>query len=208
MEDTVIIGLSGAQRTGKTTLAKAWSEKTGMPYVTISAGKVIASKGWECKDIRDPLVRIDIQAALVEECDRIFQGRKEPFISDRTPIDVAAYLLADMGQERLPLDRETQVMEMIEDCIDITNVCFGGLIICPPVLPYIEELGKPLENNAYQAHIHALILGLAGDDRVNITHWYLGRKCLDMEVRLNAVGAVYAGLIQDAVLTAEVAEFH
>jgi hypothetical protein len=198
-----MIGLSGTHRTGKTTLAKAYAELAEIPYVTISVADVLLSKGWDCKDVKDPSVRVYLQEALVERCDRVFSDERGVFVSDRTPADVSAYLLADMNQNRLSDIEENKVMSMVEACIDITNGRFGTTLVLPPVLPWVSEPGKPLENRAYQMHIQHLILGSLNDQRCTVRTWYLDPAILDLEERLDVVAGIHEDLLESEFYAAE-----
>ena len=89
------IGFSGCHRTGKTTQAVALSELQGIPLVESCASKVFknskfrASKSLSLKDrlaIQDEILDIQHQKWL----------EVPEFISDRTPLDMIAYMLKEI----------------------------------------------------------------------------------------------------------------
>lgn len=89
------IGLCGAQGTGKTTLAKAYSEVSGIPYIDAKVGDFLNEIGVDLSRSDMPIVeRMKAQlmvaghiASITEAPDLLKTG----FIIDRTPIDVMAY---------------------------------------------------------------------------------------------------------------------
>lgn len=180
-----MIGLAGAHRTGKTTVAKEFAEKTGMPYYTISASDVIASMGLTCDQIMDLDTRLNVQEALVMKCDEVFGDavKNAPFIADRTPLDVAAYLLADAGQE-LSDPQIQKINKLVSDCFTITNGAFQAVMYVPMGIPYKWEPGKPLPNSAYQYHIGSIILGLLGDVKNQVPYWFYTKEAANVTQRI------------------------
>ena len=94
--------LCGAHRTGKTTLAKAFSNYSGMPFVQTGASHVFADMGLDPK-VDYPLeVRLDIQKRILESFEKQCSSVKtKHFITDRTPIDFMAYMMADIQRENV-----------------------------------------------------------------------------------------------------------
>ena len=191
-----MIGLTGAHRTGKTTLAKAWAKENDAEYVALP--KVIEAMGLEPKDINTLGVRLKVQRKLVEACHDTFSNKRAMFISDRTPLDVAAYTLAD-GSMDMTLSQQQEMVSIVEDCIDITNSCFKMLALLQPGIPYVSEPGKPLFNVAYQEHIHSLIVGFLSDPRVEISWWHFPRIQLDHDERMDGLDFVYHDVSRMAV---------
>lgn len=199
-----MIGLCGAHRTGKTTMAKAWAERSGVEFVTISASEVIKNiTGGSCGEITDIETRLKVQRGLVQACDRAFLRRKNIFVTDRTPLDVAAYTMAEAQQNNLSMDQQREVVEIVEDCIDITNASFGALLMIYPGLPYVVEEGKPPMNTAYQEHISSLITGFLADYRMKVNWWHIRREVADLDDRVGGLGAVYEALTEDFTYEAE-----
>ncbi|MEI9600046.1 AAA family ATPase [Moellerella wisconsensis] len=86
------LGLTGAQGTGKTTLAKALSEKTGVPYFDANVRGIIKKHGFNLREPMSVLDRFKMQTLIAKE---LFEGYPdENFITDRTPVDVIAYTMA------------------------------------------------------------------------------------------------------------------
>lgn len=191
-----MIGLAGTHRTGKTTLAKLWAEQNDIEYITPDVSGVIKTFGMECGDIKTIDDRLKIQRRLVEACDKTFLRKTGVFITDRTPLDVAAYTMADAVQHMSKSQAE-ELNDIVEDCISITNATMGSIIFLQPGIPFVEERGKPPENVAYQEHIHSLTLGLAQDDRTQVSLWSVPRRVTSMEERLEAISGVYSEIMEE-----------
>lgn len=181
------IGLCGAHRSGKTTLARDFSVGSGMPYVTLSASEVIASLGLSFMEIKTLDQRLAVQQALVDKCEAVFRDQREPFVSDRTPMDIAAYLMAEAMKDGATPAQQAKIMELLKRCWDIGNETVGVYFLVPPDLPYVAEPGKPDENKPYQEHIHLLIYGLLADERNHRGYWYLRRGAHELDRRVGAV---------------------
>lgn len=198
-----MIGLTGTHRTGKTTLAKAWAEKNDVEYLPLNVADVIQEEtGVDCANLTSMDLRLKAQRKLVEACDRTFLRRKTLFISDRTPLDVAAYTLGAVAMDMTPAQAQ-EVMQIVTDCIDITNSSFQSLVLVQPGIPYVSEPGKPPMNVAYQDLIHTLIVGLLKDGRLNVEQWRMPRRNVDIETRLSGLDSVHDGLTDTATYESE-----
>lgn len=196
------IGLAGTHRVGKTTLAKEWCENEGVDYVTPDVRGTIAKIGLECADVNDTDTRIEVQRAVVQSCREAFLDRKTMFVTDRTPMDVAAYTMADCHQQMTPA-QSSAMMDLIDDCYHIHNSSMAVAMLIYPGIPWVDEPGKPPFNVAYQEHIHALILGLMKDLR-NDVHWFqIGRKETDPERRMIAMDELRRVVLHPAITQAE-----
>ena len=197
-----MIGLAGTHRTGKTTLAKAWAEQNNIEYITPDISGTIASMGLQCTDIHDIDVRIKVQRKLVEACDKLFLRQRGMFITDRCPLDVAAYTLADCHQH-MTQQQAKEMNEIVLDCISITNSVFHSICVVQPGIPFVPEAGKGPENIAYQEHVHSLVLGLVQDERVTVGWWSIPRWNVEHEGRMDALDDVHGAVIENATYEAE-----
>lgn len=204
-----MIGLCGAHRTGKTTLAKAFSEKTGIPFLSLSFSTAILKEmGLSSLDqINSIEQRLYYQLARMEMTEKALTGWREAFIADRTPLDVAAYTMADFGQ--VMSDKQIEVAHrIVTDAHRITNQRFRGLLLIYPGIAYEADPDKPLPNTAYQEHIHTLVTGLMTDTECQVSWWYLHRKLTDFDDRLLSLEGVYADLVKGAVALSSVSTHH
>ncbi|MDC9581929.1 AAA family ATPase [Xenorhabdus sp. PR6a] len=86
------LGLCGAQGSGKTTLAKTFSEQTGVPYFDAGVRHILKRNGFDCRAEMTLPEYFRMQKTV---CKELFASYPtESFVTDRTPIDVMAYTLA------------------------------------------------------------------------------------------------------------------
>lgn len=200
------LGVCGTHRVGKSTLVKKWAKKNDIEFIPLDVSGVIKQTvGTYCDGVNDLDTRLTAQRALVDACHERFMYRRTPFITDRTPMDVAAYTMADMMQGSMTDDQQAEAMEIIESCIDITNFAFTGMVLLFPSehIPF-----KPVETSAapnipYQWHIHYLIHGILNDPRVDTSFWYMGPDIHKLKDRMSAMDAIYEALIEDDVELAQ-----
>lgn len=184
-----MIGLCGAHRTGKTTLAKAFAEKHGeYSLLQTSASQVFKDMGLD-PAVDYPLsVRMDVQERILASFEvqyRSFAGRK--FITDRTPIDMLAYTLADVRQEPMSPELTERIARYRRDCIRLTNEFFSVLVVVQPGLPVKDGEGKASLSPAYIEHIASLVLGITVSEDVQAAHFYVPRRTLELSRRIACV---------------------
>lgn len=187
-----MIGACGAHRCGKTTLAQAFAEQHNIPFVRTSGTEVFALIG------KDPKVdypiedRIVIQEAILFAFERQYAAARSMspvWISDRTPIDLASYMLADV--KRGTFAGQPGLAEMVNGyvsrCIEATNQWFSTVVLVQPGIKLVEEAGKAPACPAFIEHLNALQLGLLLDERLLSRHYMIPRKVTDLTDRVDAV---------------------
>jgi hypothetical protein len=179
------IGVCGSHRTGKTTLAEAFSQRTGMPFLKTVTSKVFQQYGIDPSMPMDFKKRLGIQHKILDAAEKIWQTEKEQFITDRTPLDMMAYTLADIqGTTEVNFD---ELEGYLARCIDVTNTFFALLVLVQPGIPLLHEEGKAALNEGYLEHLNYMILGLCNDDRVRGTFVYLHRAMTSLDDRVDTV---------------------
>lgn len=201
-----MIGLAGAHRTGKTTLAKAWAKQEDIDFVTISTTRVFEELALTPQTTTTAAARLQVQRALVQRCDEVFIGRRTAFISDRTPLDVAAYTLADAVQGFYTPHQQQEVQKIITDCIDICNAAFKTVLLIKPdpAIGYRAEKGKPDADSAYQEHVDLLIHGMLADERFTRPYFVMGAGMPDLDERTEALGNMRDMVIEDDVSISQI----
>jgi hypothetical protein len=100
--------------------------------------------------------RLWIQHKILDAAEKIWEAEKEQFITDRTPLDMMAYTLADIqGTTEVNFD---ELEGYLARCIDVTNTFFALLVLVQPGIPLMHEKGKAALNE-YLEHL-SVILGL------------------------------------------------
>lgn len=183
-----MIGLCGAQRVGKSTLAGAFSEATGIPALYTSASGVFEGLGLDPKADYPLAQRLDIQRRILEHIEQQYRSVESGvFIADRTPIDMMAYTLADVQRSNVPSELEGVIESYLSDCIEVSNSVFSILMVIQPGIKVVEEAGKAPGSFSYTEHINHLVMGLVVSENVESAHYYIPRSMTSMQKRIEAL---------------------
>lgn len=179
------IGLCGAHRVGKTTLAQALSCELNIPFLKTSTSEQFKKHMLSPSEPMNFDKRLFIQREILQAGKQVWDTDVDKFITDRTPLDMAAYTLADInGVTQVDFK---ELKSYINDCFDATQHYFSTLVIIPPGIPLVHEEGKAALNEAYIEHIHTLIVGLCHDERFPKRVFALRRNMLSLDERLNEI---------------------
>ena len=182
-----MIGLSGAHRTGKSSLARAFAEKHGIPFVETSASQVFKDLGIDPAATHDFSTRLTVQEEILKRFDAMYAKYPGEAITDRTPLDMLAYTLAEAVGNAVSQEDQARFKKYIESCIFVTNRRFSTILVVQPGIPVVWAEGKAALNDAYIEHLNSLILGLACDERIKPAHFYIPRDMTDMDERISAL---------------------
>ncbi|OYQ62454.1 AAA family ATPase [Pseudanabaena sp. SR411] len=179
------LGLCGAHRTGKTTLAIAIASHLNIPFVRTTTSQVFAQLGLDPAEPMDFTTRLFVQNHVLDAAEQVWQSSASPFISDRTPIDMIAYTLGDIqGKTDVDIDLLNQY---IDRCFASTNQFFQNLAIIQPGIPLVYEEGKAALNAAYIEHINVLVIGLCSDRRLKANVFCNARDVIDIDLRISNI---------------------
>ncbi|MEA5488622.1 MULTISPECIES: AAA family ATPase [Pseudanabaena] len=179
------LGLCGAHRTGKTTLAIAISSHLNIPFVRTTTSQVFAQLGLDPAEPMDFQTRLFVQNHVLDAAEQVWQNSATPFVSDRTPIDMIAYTLGDIqGKTEVDFDLLSQY---IDRCFASTNQFFQNLAIIQPGIPLVYEEGKAALNAAYIEHINVLVIGLCNDSRLKTNVFCNARDAISIDLRINNI---------------------
>jgi hypothetical protein len=184
------IALIGAHRSGKSTLARAYAQRRNIPFVETSVSAIWRELGLDPAVTHDFETRLTVQEEILKRIDALY-GRFAglDFITDRSPLDMAAYTLADAIGDRVPAGCQERLAKYVNACFEVTNRRIGMVFLIQPGIPLVEEPGKAAINAGYIEHLNSLILGLSVDERLTSNHFYLPRTMLDFEARMQALVA-------------------
>jgi hypothetical protein len=182
-----VIGLAGSQRTGKSTLAKAYAEESGVKFIATGASATFARLGLDPKKDYDFATRLRTQREILADCDRLYDSAGVRFITDRTPIDFLGYTLADVTRENVRGKLEVELQRYVDDCYACANKHFTVLILVQPGIALVEAEGKAPASPSYMAHVNALMLGLMADEALQADHYKIPRRAIELEIRISAV---------------------
>ena len=161
------IGICGAHRTGKTTLAKALAKALNMPFVEIGTSAIFAKNNLDPAKPMDFRTRLYIQQQILKHAVEVWLGMDKPFICDRTPIDMMAYTLAEVQGDTLDRQTEQELLDYLVQCRISLDRDFGALVLVPPAIPIVDAIGKASPSPNYINHIHLLCLGLYNQSSID-----------------------------------------
>jgi hypothetical protein len=181
------IGLAGAHRTGKTTLAQAVSRTRGIPFAKTDTAALFKQRGLTPCQSLDFKTRLQIQQHILTAAFEIWETQPATFITDRTPLDFMAYTLADIqGATEVNF---TSLEKYLEGCFEVTNKIFTMLVVIQPAIPLVYEEGKAALNKAYLEHLNTIIVGLCHDERLTCPAFIMERRTTCLEDRIYALEA-------------------
>ncbi|HXG86131.1 MAG TPA: hypothetical protein VNI84_19075 [Pyrinomonadaceae bacterium] len=179
------LGFCGAHRTGKTTLAGIIAMRTGKPFVQTNTSGIFRQNGLDPALPLNFKARIDIQKQILLSYEEIWRWQPGSFITDRTPIDLMAYTLADVqGSTEVNFDELERYMKR---CFEVTNEYFDVLVILQPGIELMPAEGKAKLSRAYIEHLNSLILGLCYDGRIECNVMCINREMTDLDTRANKI---------------------
>lgn len=187
-----MIGLSGAHRTGKTTLAMRFAQEQDIPFIRTSASEVYRQCGM------DPAVdypigfRVSVQEAILHTFERQYaeaQKLSKLWIADRTPIDLASYMLADIQRATVAEQPvlANHINDYVQRCLKATNRWFGIVVLVQPGIATVNAEGKALACPAFMEHLNQLQMGLMMDERLGSRHYFIPRRYVALSERMQAL---------------------
>lgn len=195
------IGLCGAHRTGKTTLARAYAKRADMAFIETSTSAIFKELGFDPKVDYDFATRLYIQRKVLEGMNMAYCKADRLFITDRTPIDALAYTLADVQRANVTDGKLLAELERYQrDCFEVLNRHFAMIMVIQPGIPLKDEEGKAPINVPYIEHLNFLVLGLTVSEAVKCRHFYIPRSLIDLESRMDALD-YSANKVNDAHLS-------
>lgn len=160
------IGFAGAHRTGKTTTARAIARIATSPFVETQTTALAHKLGFDMNAADDFGARIDFQVAVLRMLTESYEAAGPKFVSDRTPLDAAAYLLAEVQAKTGNAVTQDLVLQYVDQAVALTKRFFDVVILVPPAIAVEPVDGKPLVNAAFQEHHHLIVRGLAWGSRL------------------------------------------
>lgn len=195
----MMLGLAGAHRTGKTTLAQRFADVSGYTMIETKVSDIFYEYGLDPREHYSLEKRLWVQLRILERLEAVYAANRTYAVFDRTPIDLAAYMLADVS--RLPVSPYTdrEVAEYLESCLIVTNRYFSGVVVIQPGIPVVEDITKAPASSSYMEHINALCLGLVSSPHLKRTQAYsLSRYCIDLDDRCECLINIVSQLPEPA----------
>jgi hypothetical protein len=191
---TMLYGLVGAHRVGKTELGRRLSDEYEFAFHETRMSDALQALGIDPQADMPFEHRLKVQEALLETLligyaqARQDHPGEDVIIVDRTPLDVLAYTMADLQRETLKSGSLNDLMgQHVVRAFQTTNFNFAGLTLVQPGIPLIPDPGKAPANTHYQEAIAAQMLGVVCHPRNNVNSLILSRKKLSYKSRISAI---------------------
>lgn len=189
-QDGLGFGLAGAHRTGKTTLCE-YLHKTNpaIPFVRTSTKEAAAKFGFDVNNPGSYEQRLDWQEYLLDLYGRLFDQQGTAFFTDRTPLDLASYLIAEVPTGEIDPDWDRRTQRYLDRCIEMADRHFALIALIQPGIPHVQVEGAPLPNVAYQEKLNLILIGLGNHQGYNGRFAVVNRQITDMKQRANLIAA-------------------
>lgn len=194
-----MIGLAGAHRTGKTSLARESARALGLPFVETSVSEIFRNMGLDPAEPMDFQTRLIVQSVVLKVCQENWARETAGFLSDRTPIDMLAYTMAEVKGETLDYTTEALLAKYLRDCINAANRHFSLIMLVQPGIPIVAAPGKAALSIGYMEHLNALMAGFLVRKDLSASTVFLRRDTLDMQDRINCVIHSYKRIIKSSL---------
>lgn len=192
-----MIGIMGAHRVGKSSLAKAYAEKHGIKFIETPVSSIFKELGYDPAGVFDFATRLEIQEVILDRLEALYAlYAGQNVIVDRTPIDMMAYTLAEVHGHAVAPEEQARLARYIERCFEVVNKRFTLLLLIQPGIPIVPAPGKAPLSPAYIEHLNSLMLGLGCDQRVKVPHYYMLRHVTAMEDRVDRLNGVVSKAYQ------------
>jgi len=185
------LGLSGSHRTGKSTLARAFAEYEGIPFVQTTASAVFKAMGVSPSETLPMGKRLEVQRRILDEFDRLYSNAgAQLFVTDRTPIDLMAYTMVEIGQAMLTPKDERALYDYTDDCMQVLNRHFSTVVLVSPAIPLIAEEGKASLSRPFIDHLALVIEGLCLMPQVAPKVYRIPRFQVDIADRVESLCSI------------------
>ena len=201
------IALSGSHRTGKTTLARAYAEREGIPFVQTTTSKVFEQMGLNPAVTQPLSKRIEVQQRILDTLDKQYAGAGQGmFIADRSPLDCIGYTMVELGQGKMTIKNEKLLSAYFADCIACANQHFSIIAVVRPAIAAVNEPGKASLGKHYIDHLATIINGLATRSDLQARTFSIPLGAITVPQRVEALGKIVDKAIRDHRANLDLAE--
>ena len=183
------VGFCGSHRVGKTTLAEELAKAKYYPFIRTPTTKVAEDFGVDVSKPMNWATRMAFQWKVLEAYNTQFATAfetREPWVTDRTPLDLIMYTMADARAEGEDVD-PVELERYVSACYDTMNAYFGIVIHVPPGIPLVPAPGKAALNPVYIELLNMIVFSSMYSHRLNedIVKVHLDSDLLDLKKRVS-----------------------
>jgi hypothetical protein len=110
-----------------------------------------------------------------------------PFITDRSPLDMIAYMLGEVTMHNTSAEFGQEIDEYVNACVVATRNNFDSIIILRPLPTYAAADGKPPPNPAYQWQSQMIMEGAYNLIRASVNGLIVPVDAYDFEYRCGII---------------------
>lgn len=192
MSEIIHYGLSGAHRVGKSRLQHVIADQQGITVLQMPTQKTIEGSGHTLRAEYSYAERLDLQYRVLNAYQELLEENVGySWISDRTPIDTVAYLLADVQRSGRTEQEEQRTIEYIDRALALTVKHYHGILVIQPGIKIVDDPTSSQPSPAYIEHLSAIIAGYTQDIGGHI----LSRSLTDLDARVSYVSTAL-GLVR------------
>ena len=194
----MILGVAGAHRVGKTTFAKDFADAGEATLMVTSASEVFKAHGLDPAAPMDFKTRLYIQRHILDHVQDVYSCWKAPYkvaITDRTPIDMMAYTLAEVQSGTIQSSEvEAELEKYLDDCWTVAQNHLGAILVIQPGIPLIQEEGKARADKFYIEHLNSLICSLVHREDFETPSLIMKRHVVGRNDRVRLASEALAGV--------------
>lgn len=184
----VSIAIAGSHRTGKTTLAQSFAFRINLKFIPNSTSTILRKMNVDPSQNMTFHRRMYIQNIILDQYEKDISKEKN-FIIDRSPLDFAAYMMADVTQSNGSSIKDFfEFQKYLERCFDIANEHISIIVLLQPGIKPIIDKNKAVASvsKAYIETLNTILVGLINDDRCQSQTFLISKEYLNITERVNA----------------------
>lgn len=186
-------GLAGAHRTGKTTVARKLAEFNDCPLIQVSLSGLASDMGIKIGLDMPWKDRVRFQEeAFYLMLDAYEQGEGQLFITDRTPLDLAAYVITAWHPSFADKAMTDWANDYVKRCMEASNAWLFQIGIVQPGIPWADAEQKGENIEFYRENLNTAIMGLAYGEWCKSPVFTLRRGTLDLDARTELLTRAYS----------------
>ena len=187
----MIIGLMGAHRTGKTTLAKAVAETANARFIQVKLSEAQRILGYDSSNQNYSFKeRRIIQEGLLDYMAQLLKATDLNYdvIYDRTPLDLIAYVISLANANVLDDDDEKWLKKFIHDCHLLTRFYFNKVYLVQPGIPLVtDNTTSAVSQEGYINHLNCIMCGIIMNVDYNTRTYVIPSNITNLQERIEYV---------------------
>ena len=194
-----MIGLWGPHRSGKTTLAREVAKRLDWHFIETNTSGVFEELGLDpAQDLPFPH-RLAVQNVILKRLSEAYMSAPhgEPWISDRTPLDVLSYTWAEVGRNSVPAELQPAFHQHIVRAYETTNMHFVQVWNVQPGIELVAAPGKAACNVAHIEHFNMLFHAIASNPLNNVGCYRIPRDMTELNLRVDLLISTIADTVSD-----------